>query len=84
MATVTQYENAYAALIAAFGEAMKEVMKNDQSQKGVLLTSKAFGLASKFGWDWENDAVWGHWANKATDPEILANGLAFAIQRARL
>ena len=84
MATVTQYEDAYAALISAFNDAMKEVLKSDQSDKGVRLTDKAFALAKKYGWDWEADDEWGRWALKATGPEIVAHGLVNAIQKARL
>ena len=84
MASVTQYEKAYAALIAAFGEAMKEIMRQWDSEKGNRLTDKAFDLAKKYGWDWENDDQWVHWANKATGPELIAHGLANAIQKAKL
>lgn len=84
MATGTDYEKAYVSLMEAFGKAMKEALKGDESAKYLRLENKAFDLAKKLGWDWENDEKWAHWALKATSPEIIAHGLAYAIQRIRL
>jgi len=84
MPSVTEYEFAYLDLIKTFHAAMNEVMLDDETDKSVKAMNKAFAKAKKYGWDWENDEEWGHWANKATSPEIVANGLANAIQKCRL
>lgn len=84
MPSVTEYEFAYFDLMKTFTEAMKLVMVEDESEKSIKAVNKAFAKAAKYGWDWENDEKWGHFANKATGPEIVANGLANAIEKCRL
>jgi hypothetical protein len=59
-------------------------MLEDQSNKALKARDAAFAKATKYGWDWENDEKWGHWANKATGPELAAHGLATAITKCRL
>lgn len=86
MASVTDYEEAYANLIKVFGKAMTAVMsgKDEGSRSTQRLVEQAFELAEKYGWDAAADEEWMHWALKATGPELLAHGLAKAIQKTRL
>ena len=84
MATTTDYERAYADLIEVFGKAMTAVLKQWDSEEAMNLTSEAFELAKRNGWAYEEDQEWYLWTLKATQPEIVANGLAHAIQKVRL
>jgi len=85
MPTTEDYENAYLNLMEAFTTAMQgavaEYPPTEQTNSAVL---DAFDLATRYGWDPGDDEDWLVWASKATLPEIIANGLAIAIQKVSL
>lgn len=82
----SNYASAHVALIAAFQKALVEAVKDetDESEEVMRLRDEAFDLAKSYGWDWENDDEWTSFANKATETELIAFGLSYAIDRIRL
>jgi len=84
MPNVTEYEFAYLDLMKSFLKAMAIVMVDDETEESQAAFNAAFDKAKKYGWDWESDEKWTHWTLKATGPEILAQGLANAIQKCHL
>ena len=77
------HEDAYLRMIEAFHKALAFIAdyKNYATQAAIDLENKAFDLAEKCGWNAEEDNEWVSWCLKATKPEILAHGLAYAIQK---
>lgn len=84
MAGTTDYENAWLNLIKVFHKAMDSVMSDDPEEARIRAENEAFAMAKMYGWDWENDDEWAFWGANATEPEIVAHGLAKAIQKIRL
>jgi len=60
------------------------VVVDDETEESQNAFNAAFEKAKKYGWDWESDDEWTAWTLKATGAEILAQGLANAIQKCRL
>lgn len=81
MATVNQYEDAHAAVVFAFAEALRTTRALDDagdSDDGDCL-NVAFEVAKKHGWDWEADEDFVTWCLKATQQEICTEGLRRAL-----
>lgn len=81
MATVTQYEDAHAAVVFAFAEALRTIRTFEAaggSDDGDAL-SAAFEVAKKHGWDWTEDEQFASWCLKATDQEICTEALRRAL-----
>jgi hypothetical protein len=86
MATVTQYEDAHAAVVFAFAEALRAQRALDavgESDDGETLNA-AFEVAKEHGWDWEADEDFVSWCLKATHQEICVEGLRRALAGVRL
>ena len=86
MATVNQYEDAHAAVVFAFSDALRTIRALDaagDSDDGDALNG-AFEAAKQYGWDWETDAQFVDWCLKATSQEICTEGLRRALTGVRL
>lgn len=84
--TGNNYTKACAELIIAFGKALAILQTEDGygSEEALDAENAAFDLAKKYGWDPADDA-WGFesWALKATNDEILVEGLQRALVAVR-
>lgn len=86
MATVGDYEDAHAAVVFAFADALRAqraLAAAGASDDGDALNA-AFDVAKKHGWDWEADEDFVGWCLKATHQEICVEGLRRALAGVRL
>lgn len=95
MATVTDYEDMRLALIDAFRTAIISRRAADKcEEEGSIYAASegklaidhhvaAFNLAKLHGWDCDRDEEWYLWTLKATEQEILTEGLRLALDRCR-
>lgn len=86
MATVTEHEDACAAIVFAFSDALRTQRALDEagdSDDGDCLNA-AFEVAKKYGWDWEADESFASWCLKATSQEICTEGLRRALGGVKL
>jgi len=86
VATVSDYEDARAAIVFAFADALRTQRSLDDagdSDDGEALNA-AFEVARKYGWNWEDDEDFASWCLKATDQEICTEGLRRALHGVRL
>lgn len=84
MPSITEHEFAYLDLMKVFTEAMAGCIGSDEAEASQAAFNAAFDKAKNYGWDWESDHDWNLWTLTATRPEILARGLAHAIQKCNL
>jgi hypothetical protein len=86
MPTVSDFENARAAIVFAFAEALHTIRANEakgDSDDGEALET-AFAVARSYGWDYEQNADFTAWCLKATEQEICTAGLVKALEGVRL
>ena len=86
MATVSDYEDAHAAVVFAFADALRTqraLDAADDSDDGAAL-NVAFEVAKRYGWNWEADEEFANWCLKATPHEICTEGLRRALGGVRL
>lgn len=86
MATVTEHEDACAAIVFAFADALRTLRALDEAgecDEGDCLNA-AFEVAKKYGWNWEADENFASWCLKATSQEICTEGLRWALAGVRL
>ncbi len=78
--TVTDYEDAGAAIVAAFSAAIAVVRATEWGADAAIdAHAAAFDVAKAYGWDWETDEDFASWALKATEQESLIEGLRRAL-----
>lgn len=86
MATVNQYQEAHAAVVFAFADALRTIRAlsaaGDEDDGDAL--NAAFEVAKEHGWDWEADDDFVGWCLKATRQEICTEGLRRALAGVRL
>ena len=86
MATVNQYQDAHAAVVFTFADALRAIRAlsaaGDADDGDVL--NAAFEVAKQYGWDWEADDDFVGWCLKATRQEICTEGLRRALAGVRL
>lgn len=85
MSTVTEKEFAFLDLTKTFMEAMAQCVgraeETDAMREAVTL---AFVKAEHYGWNWKKDDEWTWWSLEHSIMEILAQGLAKAIQNCKI
>ena len=86
MATVTDWEDIRAEVIFAFADALRivreeEAADNWGSERHQAAVQSAFDVANRLGWDEQADEDFMQWASKATEQEILAEGLVRALDK---
>lgn len=84
MASVSDYEKARLEIVSAFSAAMVEDSKRPDDGEAHRLSVGAFDLARRCGWHAEADEDFTLWCLKATQQEILAEGLIRALRGIRL
>jgi hypothetical protein len=80
--TVTDHEDARSEIIAAFAAA--DVLASKEETWDTVEAEKAdnhaFNVATKYGWHYEDDEGFMGYALKATQREILAEGLVRSLK----
>lgn len=84
VASVRELDFAYLDLIKAFQKALELALQNAGADEAVEARIAAFSKAKRYGWDWEADEKFASLACTATGPELIANGLACALQNCRI
>ena len=78
--TTSDYEDMRFELIQAFSVAIGLCRIRDPGDDEVIsVTRMAFRLAAEHGWRWEKDLNFEAYKDKATEQEILAEGLRIAL-----
>ena len=81
MPSTSDYEDMRYEIIQSFSVALGICRCRDRGDNNVIaLVRSAFNIAKKYGWNWEKDAEFASYKLKATEQEILVEGLRLALQ----
>jgi len=80
--TTTDHEDARGKIITVFAEADVFLATHDEpgSEAEMAVVNHAFETAERYGWDYTNDEEWYLWSLKATQREIVQEGLLRALK----
>lgn len=85
MSTVTEKEYAFLDLTKVFMEAMAlSIGRAEETPPAKAAVTAAFQKAEQYGWNWKADDQWTWWTLEHSTMEILAHGLAKAIQNCKI